>query len=327
MPILKVINSRATLRRAIDYTCRKAEQGEILGINCRAEYAAEEMIVTKAYYGKTDGRQYQHYVLSFAPEDNVDAETVLKIATEFVKKQPKFDGHEVLIAMHSDRDHKHAHLIVNTVNTVNGSKLHVTKKEYAAMIKEQQEIALEHGFLPVQKKQHRRGDLVSDNNRKNEAIIRGTQRGKQADIEFVYSKIKEASNLELQDFLSILTQQGIEVVLKDNLKHAVFIYNNRRFRDSNIAATFNDTDVLKENLIYELQRNGQHGNEKGRLEHGIAAGELGVQADEIQADVRELERYSREVEELIHGDHKQIVREKQREQTLEKEHVLERTRT
>ena len=54
MPVLKAINSRASLSTAVNYVLRKAEDAK--GINCRSETAVEEMLITKSYYGQEGGK-------------------------------------------------------------------------------------------------------------------------------------------------------------------------------------------------------------------------------------------------------------------------------
>lgn len=149
MPILKVINSRATLSTAINYVLRKAEDAK--GINCRTETATEEMLITKSYYGQEGGRQYLHLALSFPPGEGTP-DDVMKAALQFVKKEPKLQGHEIVIGVHVDRDHLHAHILANSVSIATGKKLHTSKKNLEEMKRLQNEICAEMGYCAPEKK-------------------------------------------------------------------------------------------------------------------------------------------------------------------------------
>ena len=149
MPILKVINSRASLSTSINYVLRKAEDAK--GLNCRPETATEEMLITKSYYGQEGGKQYLHLALSFPPGEGTPAD-VMKAALLFVKKEPKLQGYETVIGVHVDRDHIHAHILANSVSLATGRKLHTSKKDLESMKRLQNEICAEMGYSAPEKK-------------------------------------------------------------------------------------------------------------------------------------------------------------------------------
>lgn len=149
MPVLKAINSRASLSTALNYVLRKAEESK--GINCRPETATEEMLITKSYYGQEGGKQYLHLALSFPPGEGTP-EDVMTAALLFVKKEPKLQGYETVIGVHVDRDHIHAHIIANSVSIVTGKKIHTSKKELESMKLLQNEICAEMGYSAPEKK-------------------------------------------------------------------------------------------------------------------------------------------------------------------------------
>lgn len=149
MPVLKAINSRASLSTAVNYVLRKAEDAK--GINCRSETAVEEMLITKSYYGQEGGKQYLHLALSFPPGEGTP-DDVMKAALQFVKREPKLQGYETVIGVHVDRDHLHAHIVTNSVSIVTGKKLHTSKKDLDAMKILQNEICAEMGYCAPEKK-------------------------------------------------------------------------------------------------------------------------------------------------------------------------------
>jgi len=92
----------------------------VSGQNVTPETAYEEFIATKETFGKTDKRQFYHIVQSFSPKEDIPPQKVHEAGVSLAKY---FDGYEVLIATHIDKDHHHNHLIINSVNAQTGKKL------------------------------------------------------------------------------------------------------------------------------------------------------------------------------------------------------------
>lgn len=124
MAIIKAVHSKAKLSVAIDYI-RKKEKTEdrlVSVLHCAPMSVSLEMEATKKLWHKIGGRQYDHYIQSFAPGENLTPEQAHHIACRWARDE--FFGHECLVATHVDRDHIHSHIIVNSVNYQNGKKLH-----------------------------------------------------------------------------------------------------------------------------------------------------------------------------------------------------------
>lgn len=90
------------------------------GINCLPEMAYQQMKVTKRMFGKTGGRQGYHFVISLNPGEGTP-EIMYDIAMRFAEEA--FAGeYEAVVAVHTDREHLHANIIINSVNMVTGYK-------------------------------------------------------------------------------------------------------------------------------------------------------------------------------------------------------------
>ena len=71
-------------------------------------------------FGKTVGRQGYHFVISLKPGEGTP-EIMYDIAMRFAEEA--FAGeYEAVVAVHTDREHLHAHIIINSVNMVTGYK-------------------------------------------------------------------------------------------------------------------------------------------------------------------------------------------------------------
>lgn len=124
MQIIKAVSSKASIGIAIKYIT-KAEKTElklISGIGCSPDTAIDDMKVTKLIWNKTDGRQYLHYIQSFSPNDNITPETAHMIGLNFAETLSKFNGYEILVSTHKDREHIHNHFIINSVSYETGKK-------------------------------------------------------------------------------------------------------------------------------------------------------------------------------------------------------------
>lgn len=74
MAIIKAIagKNRVSVKRIVDYVLQEEKiiHNQVTVINCSNDNrCAEEMELTKIAFGKTRGRQYKYYVVSYSPED------------------------------------------------------------------------------------------------------------------------------------------------------------------------------------------------------------------------------------------------------------------
>ena len=82
--------------------------------------------VYRHLYNKTDGNTYFHVIQSFSPDDNITPEKAHEVGVNFADY---FTDYQVLIATHTDKNHLHNHLIVNSVSFENGKKVHMSNKD------------------------------------------------------------------------------------------------------------------------------------------------------------------------------------------------------
>ena len=131
MAITKTMHMKASgkgkidvhLEHAINYILQPKKLGNANltgGINCLPDAAYEQMKATKQMFGKAGGRQGYHFVISLKPGEGTP-EIMYDIAMRFAEEA--FGGeYETVVAVHTDRNHLHAHIIINSVNMVTGYK-------------------------------------------------------------------------------------------------------------------------------------------------------------------------------------------------------------
>ena len=142
--------SRAAMRGVMLYVMQEkktAWDGEplISGINCQPQSVYDDFLNTKLLYHRDGGVMFYHMVQSFPKGAAVDPRQAHEAARRLAEY---FDGCEVLVCTHVDREHIHSHCVINSVNFETGKKLHMAKKQIQELMRRNDAICLEMG-LPV----------------------------------------------------------------------------------------------------------------------------------------------------------------------------------
>ena len=142
--------SRAAMRGVMLYVMQEKKttwEGEpfVSGINCQPQSVYDDFINTKLLYHKDGGVMFYHMVQSFPKGAAVDPRQAHEAARRLAEY---FDGCEVLVCTHVDREHIHTHCVINSVNFETGKKLHMAKEQLQELMRRNDAICLEMG-LPV----------------------------------------------------------------------------------------------------------------------------------------------------------------------------------
>ena len=146
----KGTQSRAAMRGVMLYVMQEkksAWEGEPLvsGINCQPQSVYDDFLNTKLLYHKDGGVMFYHMVQSFPKGAAVDPRQAHEAARRLAEY---FDGCEVLVCTHADREHIHSHCVINSVNFETGKKLHMAKEQLQELMRRNDMICQEMG-LPV----------------------------------------------------------------------------------------------------------------------------------------------------------------------------------
>ena len=142
--------SRAAMRGVMLYVMQEKktawEVGPLVsGINCQPQSVYDDFINTKLLYHKDGGVMFYHMVQSFPKGAAVDPRQAHEAARRLAEY---FEGCEVLVCTHVDREHIHSHCVINSVNFDTGKKLHMAKEQLQELMRRNDAICLEMG-LPV----------------------------------------------------------------------------------------------------------------------------------------------------------------------------------
>ena len=133
MAILKIANSKALPRKCIEYNMNedKCVASDTILLSHGIPYHVQFMQTAKIYgkYEGKDERKYYNIKMSFDPKNNIanggkmTPNAALDIARDFAVKS--FPGHEVVLSIHNDKPHLHAHILLNAINLETGKSLHL----------------------------------------------------------------------------------------------------------------------------------------------------------------------------------------------------------
>ncbi len=146
----KGTQSRTAMAGVLFYVAQPKKttwEGEQLvsGINCQPQSVYDDFLNTKLLYHKDGGTMFYHMVQSFPKGAAVDPRQAHEAARRLAEY---FEGCEVLVCTHVDREHIHSHCVINSVNFETGKKLHMAKKQLQELMRRNDAICQEMG-LPV----------------------------------------------------------------------------------------------------------------------------------------------------------------------------------
>ena len=142
--------SRAAMRGVMLYVMQEKKTAWdgaplVSGVNCQPQSVYDDFLNTKLLYHKDGGTMFYHMVQSFPKGAAVDPRQAHEAARRLAEC---FDGCEVLVCTHVDREHIHSHCVINSVNFETGKKLHMAKEQLQELMRRNDAICQEMG-LPV----------------------------------------------------------------------------------------------------------------------------------------------------------------------------------
>ena len=212
----------------------------ISGIGCQPETAFDEFLSTKLLHHKDGGVMFYHMVQSFPRGAEVDPRTAHEAARQLAGY---FEGCEILICTHTDREHVHSHCIINSVNFETGKKIHMADEQIQALRARNDMICEELGLPKFQK---------------DETLARGM-----SNAEYYLAAKGESWKLELmrvidecmryagrrEEFLALLRAEGYTANWSPARKDITYTTpDGRKCRDSKLHMM----KYLKENMEAEF---------------------------------------------------------------------------
>ena len=213
----------------------------VSGIGCQPETAFDEFLSTKLLHHKDGGVMFYHMVQSFPKGADVDPRTAHEAARQLAGY---FEGCEVLVCTHVDREHIHSHCIINSVNFETGRKVHMADEQIQELRVRNDQICEELGLPKFQKDEQRQSRGMSN------AEYYTADRGESWKFELmrvIDECMRCAGNRE--EFLILLRSEGYDATWTDSRKNITYVTpDGRKCRDSKLHIE----KYLKENMGAEF---------------------------------------------------------------------------
>lgn len=228
----------------------------------------KEYLKVKKEFKKNAGRMYMHNVLSFHKNEEITPEEALDFVIEFAEKA--YPNFQTTIAIHVDKEHIHAHMVINTVSFLDGSKIHKSKIDLENDKKICNDLCKKHGLSIAEKGKHYDGtdmdlgEITVWNKNKYHLLINTEKPSFLADCGIaVLSAIEKSKSKE--EFIASMQENGWSVDWSERRKHIVFSnLSGKKVRDTNLKKSFN-IDATKEGLAIEFERKGAKQEKSQRL--------------------------------------------------------------
>ena len=215
----------------------------VTGINCQPESVYADFMTTKRLYHKTDGVLFYHMVQSFPKGEAVDPATAHAAALRLAEY---YEGYEVLVCTHTDREHIHSHLLINSVNFDTGRKLHVAKEQLQELRQRNDQVCAEFSlpvFQPSERKQKTKTMTVGEYH----TAARGQSKKLQL-MNVINDCMRHASNRD--EFIALMESEGYKVRWEESRRNITYTTpSGWQCRD---RLLFGDK-YLKENMNYEFR--------------------------------------------------------------------------
>ena len=259
--------SRAAMRGVMLYVMQEKKttrEGELLvsGINCQPQSVYDDFLNTKLLYHKDGGVMFYHMVQSFPKGAAVDPRQAHEAARRLAEY---FDGCEVLVCTHINREHIHSHCVINSVNFDTGKKLHIAKEQLQELRQRNDQVCMEFS-LPVFNPTNRREKTKTMSIGEYHTAARGQSKKLQL-MNIINDCMRHASSRE--EFIALMESEGYKVRWEASRRNITYTTpSGWQCRD---RLLFGDK-YLKENMEYEFRI-------RAEIIHGRAVGEEPTRAD------------------------------------------------
>ena len=232
-----------SVMRYVSQTSKTLWDGQQLvsGIGCQPKTAFDEFLSTKLLYHKDGGVMFYHMVQSFPKGADIDPRMAHEAARRLAAY---FEGCEVLVCTHVDREHIHSHCIINSVNFETGRKVHMADEQIQELRVRNDESCEELGLPKFQRDDQRQSRGMSN------AEYYTASKGESWKFELmrvIDECMRCAGNRE--EFLALLRAEGYDAAWRDSRKNITYTTpDGRKCRDNKLHIE----KYLKENMEAEF---------------------------------------------------------------------------
>ncbi len=254
----------------------------VSGIGCQPETAFDEFLSTKLLHHKDGGVMFYHMVQSFPKGADIDPCAAHEAARRLAGY---FEGCEVLVCTHTDREHIHSHCIINSVNFETGKKVHMADEQIQELRVRNDQICEELGLPKFQRGGQRQSRGMS--NAEYYTAVKG-ESWKFELMRVIDECMRYAGNRD--EFLTLLRAEGYDAAWRDSRKNITYTTpDGRKCRDNKLHIE----KYLKENMEAEFEYRTENDNTGNVGAAQKAAGRGTTAGAERDGHGAELERAAR----------------------------------
>ena len=260
----------------------------VSGIGCQPETAFDEFLSTKLLHHKDGGVMFYHMVQSFPKSADIDPRMAHEVARRLAGY---FEGCEVLVCTHVDREHIHSHCIINSVNFETGRKVHRADEQIQELRVCNDQICEELGLPKFQRDEQKHSRGMS--NAEYYTALKG-ESWKFELMRVIDDCMRYAGNRE--EFLALLRAEGYDATWTDSRKNITYVTpDGRKCRDSKLHME----KYLKENMEAEFGYRTENDNTRNVDAAQKADGRGAAAGTQRDGHGAELERAARNAEQAV----------------------------
>ena len=260
----------------------------VSGIGCQPETAFDEFLSTKLLHHKDGGVMFYHMVQSFPKSADIDPRMAHEVARRLAGY---FEGCEVLVCTHVDREHIHSHCIINSVNFETGRKVHRADEQIQELRVCNDQICEELGLPKFQRDEQKHSRGMS--NAEYYTALKG-ESWKFELMRVIDDCMRYAGNRE--EFLALLRAEGYDATWTDSRKNITYVTpDGRKCRDSKLHME----KYLKENMEAEFGYRTENDNTRNVDAAQKADGRGTTAGTQRDGHGAELERAARNAEQAV----------------------------
>ena len=254
----------------------------VSGIGCQPETAFDEFLSTKLLHHKDGGVMFYHMVQSFPKGANIDPRAAHEAARRLAGY---FEGCEVLVCTHVNREHIHSHCIINSVNFETGKKVHIADKQIQELRVCNDQICEELGLPKFQRDEQKHSRGMS--NAEYYTALKG-ESWKFELMRVIDECMRCAGSRE--EFLILLRSEGYDATWTDSRKNITYVTpDGRKCRDNKLHIE----KYLKENMEAEFGYRTENDNTRNVDSAQKADGRGATAGTQRDSHGAELERAAR----------------------------------
>ena len=254
----------------------------ISGIGCQPETAFDEFLSTKLLHRKDGGVMFYHMVQSFPKCADIDPCAAHEAARQLAGY---FEGCEVLVCTHTDREHIHSHCIINSVNFETGKKVHMADEQIQELRVHNDQVCEELGLPKFQKDEQRQSRGMS--NAEYYTAVKG-ESWKFELMRVIDECMRCAGNRE--EFLVLLRSEGYDATWTSSRKNITYTTpDGRKCRDNKLHIEKYLKEKMEAEFGYRTENDNTRNVDAAQKADGRGA-TAGTQRDSHGA---ELERAAR----------------------------------